>query len=73
LGVRGLWIRSLRVKFPNALSVPGVQCHPTAARSVSMGHNSLVSDPILMIQKSNEILKSLVSNAKSFTGFGLAV
>ena len=61
------------MKFSNALSVLGVQCHPTAARSVSMGHHSLVSDPILMIQESNESLKSLILNAKNFTGFTLAI
>ena len=73
LGVRGPWIRSLGVKFPNALNVPSVQRHLTAAGSVLMGHKSLVFNPILMIQELNESLKSLVSNEKSFTGFGLAV
>jgi len=61
------------VKFLDALNVSRVQQHPTAAGSISMGHNSHVSDPILMIQESNKSLKSLISNAKSFTGFGLVV
>ena len=38
-----------------------------------MSHNSLVCDPNSMIKASNESLKSLLSNGKSFTGFGLAV
>ena len=61
------------MKFPNTLNVPSVQCHLTAVGSDSRGHNSLILDPILMIQDLNESLKSLVSNSKSFTGFGLAV
>jgi len=73
LGVRGPWIRSLGVKFSNALNVPSVQRHLTAIWSVLMGHNSLVSDLISMIQESNESLKSVVSNGKSFNGFRLAV
>ena len=73
LGVRGPWIRPLGVKFPNAFDAPSVQRHLIAVGSVSTGHNSLVSDPNLMIQESNESFKSLVSSAKSFTGFGLAV
>jgi len=73
LGVRGPCNWSLGVKFPNALNVLSVRHHPTTAGSDSRGHNSLVSYLILMIQESNESLKSLVSNAKIFTGFGLAI
>jgi len=73
LGVRGPWIRSLGVKFPKALNVSSVQRHLTAAESILMGHNSLASDPISMIHESNESLKSLVSNEKSFTRLRFAV
>jgi len=61
------------VKFSDVLNVPSVQRHLIAAGSILMGHNSLVSNPILMTQKSNESLKSPISNEKRFTGFRLAV
>jgi len=73
IGVRGPCINSLGVKLPNALNAPSVQHHLTALGSVSTGHNFLVSDPNVMIQESNEILKSLACNKKNFTGFLLAV
>jgi len=73
MGIRGPWIKSLGVKFPNPLNVLSVQRHLTAVGSVLMGHNSLVSDPIFKIQESNESLKSLVSNEKRFTGCVLSV
>ena len=73
MGVRGTWIKSLGLKFSYALIVPSIQRFLTAAGLDSMGHNSFVCDPNSMIQKSNESLKSLFSNGKIFTGFGLAV
>jgi len=61
------------VKFPNALNASSVQHHLTTAGSTLTGHKSLVVNPNLMIQEPNESLKSLVSNAKNFIGFGLVI
>ena len=61
------------MKFPNALNVPSVQRHPTAAMFVSLFHNFRDSDPNWMKLVSMEILRRLVSNGKCFIRFGSPV
>ena len=73
LRVRGTWVKSLEQKFLHALIAPSCQRIHTAVGPDSMYYNSLVCNPNSMIQESNEILKSLCSNEKSFIGIGLAV